>query len=141
MDDPLDHLRKDDPPEGLHLRESQHIRRLTLPHRNTHDPGSEDLSEIRRVIDGESDQGGIDAPAGGEFDAEHIVGHEKDDDQLQHQGGAAQNGNAQLHKKVQRFEFAHPRERKQDPQRQGKQECEKEYEQRGSEAADDLLYD
>ena len=107
--------------ESLGLRKSKDLRRLVLSDRNRLDTGTEYFSEIRRVINGETDEGGIDTPAGGELDAKHIIRHEKDHNQLQHKGGSAENGNADLHENIQRLEFAHPREREKNAEGHRKQ--------------------
>ena len=88
-----DHLRQDDAPHRLPVRHAERLCRLVLASRHRLDARTEDLREIRRVVQREREQRRRDIR---QQDAHHRQ-REIDEEQLQHQRRAAHEPDIELH--------------------------------------------
>ena len=91
-------------------RVAQDLRRLVLAARDGLDAGAVDLREVGGVVDDESHDRGVPLAVRGEADAKDVVRHEVDGKHLQHERGAAHDGDVEAREKRERLEAAHARE-------------------------------
>ena len=103
----------------LALGVAQHLSRLILALRDGLDAAAVDFSEVGGVVENEGDDARRELEARARLDVEDVVGHEVHREHLQHERGAAHDGDIELRQKRQRLELAQAREGHRDTQRYG----------------------
>ena len=119
--DALDDLQQHHPEEDLAAGHTQHLTGLILALGNGFDAAAVDLREVAGVVDGEGHDGGSEAA--------HGRGHIQDqaravenDDQLEHQGRAADDPDKGAGQPLQGLEIAHGAEADDETKRNGEQQ-------------------